>query len=660
MSDFRQIIKRIMFLLILILPIQVQLSSSVFACLTNEHAQLSYYCRTESVYSQVLSTIFDELVEPKQIAVLAGVSKYPNLPNSMQLPPAAYDLKMLRSMFLDTLHFDEIIVLENDEFSLENINYLFQVYLPNQLSKHPRSRVVFAFSGHGADYEDSGYLFTSDTKTLKIDSYEDTSDAIDLDVLKAALKKSITTSQHFLVLLNACHGGHFLDVSADFGTTVFEEKGAHAITAGGANEIVHAYENVGSGKGSVFFEVLNAAFQNKEVFIAGQKFVSPSADDGLITTSELATFLTGTIQIIENYRVTPRFGRLRPAAPGRQGEFFFVVDEEKAKSALNKRFPTRVARYFGGRPEQDVAEVNPLEKGWEVPKNWQKANPDLIRSEYIVEGDYEIINDSPWARKVLIKGTSNIEMFQPRAKVIDGRLTIMYLEKNDLILTLKEYNPATRKSFIVDQAQYVDGSGYLFDDSNNLRIIGDYIYYYFSRTDKGRKYKIGSQQPPVDEDFVGARFEWLRAVVSPNKRYIVTGRLGPFDPSALENISEEFRLALINEDEAFTGIAIYDQISKKKSELFKQKYSGDWSIGEIVWSDDSTRIYFDNSGPQACIWEYLLAERKLRKIVPEHDALWPFFFRYQNQEYILYVNTKTHSILVATDSSASRQSATRS
>jgi len=61
--------------------------------------------------------------------------------------------------------------------------------------------------------------------------------------------------------------GYFLDVGTQFGASSLEEKGAHGITAGGAKDAVHAYPNIGTGNGSVFFEMVAAALNSQQVTV---------------------------------------------------------------------------------------------------------------------------------------------------------------------------------------------------------------------------------------------------------------------------------------------------------------------------------------------------------------------------------------------------------
>nr|VFJ43260.1 MAG: hypothetical protein BECKDK2373B_GA0170837_10055 [Candidatus Kentron sp. DK] len=71
-------------------------------------------------------------------------------------------------------------------------------------------------------------------------------------------------------------------------------------------------------------------------------------------------------------------------------------------------------------------------------------------------------------------------------------------------------------------ALHYDG-GYHFSSNQNLKIVGDFVYY-FTDSDmdsgKGRKYRIGSGAPAVEEGLYYERDNWLIASTSPNGRYI--------------------------------------------------------------------------------------------------------------------------------------------
>jgi len=65
-------------------------------------------------------------------------------------------------------------------------------------------------------------------------------------------------------------------------------------------------------------------------------------------------------------------------------------------------------------------------------------------------------------------------------------------------------------------------------------------------------------------------------------------------------------------------------------------YDGMWSIGDIAWSKDSKKIFFDNSGGAACIWVLNLEDNTLIQIVPDHEALHPVSFTKNEYDYVLY------------------------
>ncbi|MBL7111944.1 MAG: hypothetical protein ISS19_08390 [Bacteroidales bacterium] len=65
-------------------------------------------------------------------------------------------------------------------------------------------------------------------------------------------------------------------------------------------------------------------------------------------------------------------------------------------------------------------------------------------------------------------------------------------------------------------------------------------------------------------------------------------------------------------------------------------YDGMWSIGDLTWSKDSKKIFFDNSGGAACIWEIDLEKNTMNQLVPDHTAIHPFSFTKNGYDYVLY------------------------
>jgi hypothetical protein len=346
------------------LVLSVNFVTPASACLPSPYERLTRHCVPEASYTQLLSVFFGELSKPRQIAVIAGAAQYPNLAPRHQLPPADHDVEALSTVLIQQLKFDEVLVLKNNDFNRENLRYLFEIYLPDALQRNPKSRVVFSFSGHGSDFQDTGYIFFPSTKTIDVRSYDDLVDAIDMSVMKSMMVPTIRHAQHFLALINACNGGYFLDPVFSFGEAgPLEEKGAHGITAGGSKDVVHAFSNVGEGKGSVFFEIVIAALKGTDVTLNGERYGNPSRD-GMLSATTLADYLIRTIRVIENYSLSPHLGSLMPPRSGSRGEFFFVTDYDQAKTALSRKFPREYGRAFGAsQPISSAGMSDPRDPG---------------------------------------------------------------------------------------------------------------------------------------------------------------------------------------------------------------------------------------------------------------------------------------------------------
>ena len=120
--------------------------------------------------------------------------------------------------------------------------------------------------------------------------------------------------------MNACHSGAFLQRS--FGTqeqVIPKLPGAHAILAGGTKELTWHDTNVGTG--SVFFEKFFTGLE-------GRADAYPLKDgkrgDGIITVSELATYLSEEIRISSDERQNPRLGDI--SKDGHDGGGFFFLN----------------------------------------------------------------------------------------------------------------------------------------------------------------------------------------------------------------------------------------------------------------------------------------------------------------------------------------------
>jgi len=184
----------------------------------------------------------------RSIALVAGVSRYPRLPvGSRYFSPAEADRNQLVEYLKEEEFFDEVVVLWDEDMNPENLSYFLKEYFPKRLSAFPRSRFLFAYSGHGFSDGTDGYLLRTSAK-----NFSDKSAAISLQSLRGMMNGVVESGYYVLVLLNSCYAGAFLNNKSFGGRYLPKERGAHAITAGAAQE--KAWSDSRLGPGSVFFE----------------------------------------------------------------------------------------------------------------------------------------------------------------------------------------------------------------------------------------------------------------------------------------------------------------------------------------------------------------------------------------------------------------------
>lgn len=251
----------------------------------------------------------------RSFALIAGVSKYPNMPPlNRDLRPAAEDMRKLEEYLKKYEFFDEIVVLKNADMNFENLKFFLQGYFPERLRRFPKSRFLFAYSGHGMNEAAKGYLLLNTARNLS-----DKQNSLNLSNLRILIDEVVESGHQVLVLLNSCYGGAFLRRS--FGGTkkfIPRNPGAHAITAGGSSEKV--WHDPEIGEGSIFFEKLFAGLDGRaDIF---PKHTDGRSGDGLITVDELATYLKLEIQIFTDQKQNPQPGDI--SRNRSLGSFFFL------------------------------------------------------------------------------------------------------------------------------------------------------------------------------------------------------------------------------------------------------------------------------------------------------------------------------------------------
>lgn len=139
---------------------------------------------------------------------------------------------------------------------------------------------------------------------------------------------------------------------------------------------------------------------------------------------------------------------------------------------------------------------------------------------------------------------------------------------------------------------------------------------------------IGAKEYGIGEfgsslDYSGYQTHWT---ISPSGSYAVSGNTG-------------YSMSVEN---SLSGLRIFDTTALSGQ---GQEY---WAVDTIDWSFDETRLYFDNSGTNACIWELNLDSHSLRKIVPEHDAHAPVYYEERGESRVAYILGQTVRIATPT------------
>ena len=366
-------------------------------------------------------------------ALIAGVSKYPRMagPNG-NLVAAAEDIRKLQNYLKTYEKIDEIVVLTDAEVTPENLYYFLVTYFPRRLKDFPKSRFLFAYSGHGTTQNDKGYLLTSDAVSLN-----DTFHAIPMTTVRANFQQVIDAGHHVLALINACYSGEFIKRS--FGGDqhfIPRYPGAHAITAGGTRELTWHDGSVGTG--SVFFEKFFAALDGR----AGR--------DGIVTIDDLAAYLRREVQITTEQNQNPLPGDL--SRDGSLGGFFFFNRLPLVEAKVLPGWDTRRGVPFGEPlPDENVLKNN-------LPP--QVDENERLRVRYaalMTQGDTDLNNrnfDSA------IVNYSEAILLDPKDAIAFNNRGLAYRDKREFDRAIADCNEAIRLDPTYAKAVFGRGTAY--------------------------------------------------------------------------------------------------------------------------------------------------------------------------------------------------------
>lgn len=212
----------------------------------------------------------------RSIAVIVGISEYTN--KDFNIPAARVDVEKLKDFLINDQKFDEVIVLENKNATIENIRYFLRTYAINRTNYFQgKVRFLFAYSGHGIPIPFSfGDPTQDDARKPSVGlalsaaaDQDDYQNIYGLNELRALLNDIAKNSYHLVGLFNACYGGDVFAGGEEGGSpSDFSGRGARAITAGPNDRVVFS---TADGKGSLFFNAIIEGIRSGEADLESRK-----------------------------------------------------------------------------------------------------------------------------------------------------------------------------------------------------------------------------------------------------------------------------------------------------------------------------------------------------------------------------------------------------
>ncbi len=279
----------------------------------------------------------------RSIAVIVGISKYKN--PDFNIPAAHEDVVKLKSFLIDEQQFDEVIAIEDDKATIENIRYFLRKYAIDRTNIFKgKVRFLFAYSGHGVQVPflgDGKQEFSSHPSVgLALSSLtrdDDYSNIYGLNELRPLFNDLAKNTFHFLALINACFGGDVFGDALAGGSSEPKDRGAYAITAGSDDKTVYSALN---GQGSLFFQFLIDGVRSGDADHEGYDATVGKANavadyQGIVRLGPLDDYLFGAIKryIASHANLASDlqgndhhwFGSVEPFGVRALGGFFFFL-----------------------------------------------------------------------------------------------------------------------------------------------------------------------------------------------------------------------------------------------------------------------------------------------------------------------------------------------
>ncbi|BAO87895.1 GH25 family lysozyme [Caballeronia cordobensis] len=392
-----------------------------FTCTNGAEVSREKYCKYFKAYrarsapsDPRISNIIggESRSKSRAIALLIGISSYPNLPEKFKsLAPAHTDVVKLTNFLITEQKFDEVIVLENADATLEAINFFLGDYVPQQgVESNRNGRFLLAYSGHGTNIsatQGASFLLSA------AKSPDDVSQMYPMEDLRARLQTISRNYFHSLALINACFGGNTLG-SGKFGgnPSTVELRGSYALTAGPDDKPVASFGGIRDG--SIFFDsIINGittgqADTDYARLIAGDGRLVQQG--GLTRLGALATFLDTEIELINRRKIQtsdgilklgkPWIGPVEPDTVRALGGFFFLSPIKLGRGQAEPiSVPPGPLSSIPGRPDIKVfnAQENYPIRGIDVSVHEGDIDWNIVRQKGLEGLRFVYVRASSWA-----------------------------------------------------------------------------------------------------------------------------------------------------------------------------------------------------------------------------------------------------------------------
>jgi lysozyme len=282
--------------------------------------------------------------ETRSIGLIIAIDKYPKM-QGFDISAAAVDRDRLVKFLTEDQKFDEVIVLGNEDASVDNIKYFLEDYLYYRASDfNKKARLLVAYSGHGR-YGDADNLADANAVTARAAFVLSAADnpngwvgVYKMQDFAGEIENLAPRYFHVLTLINTCFGGNFfLNHSGGGNPDIFKKPGSYAITAGTSNDQVLSLD---PKRGSLFFDLLIEGIARGsadpfywDAYRAVTGDGKTAISHGVVRTGMLHSFLTSSYAkiVLERTRNFPDFKLSDPWIGVAQagiawGGFFFLSD----------------------------------------------------------------------------------------------------------------------------------------------------------------------------------------------------------------------------------------------------------------------------------------------------------------------------------------------